>query len=78
MKQRKKGRILTRISRMVDKWLDLKQELEEQRFPVNTPVMKDLAKIKIYLVSLVDHLDTSIQMRDDSIKFSLEEEYADE
>lgn len=75
MKERKKQRILTRICRLNDKLIDLKQELVDQRFPVTTPAMQDLEKIKIYLGSIVDHLDESIQMRDDHDKrFSLEED----
>ena len=75
LKERKRGRIITRIGRLADKLTDLKEELDEQRFPVNSPAQKDVAIIKIYISSLLDHLDESIQMRNDVNKpFSLEED----
>ena len=75
MLPKEKRRIQTRIDRVSDKLIDLCLELRDLRFPPNTPIMKDVAKIKIYLISCLDHLDLSIQMRDAAnTPFTLEAE----
>ena len=67
MLPKKKRRILTRMERLSEKLIDLKRELDDQRFPANTPIQKDVAKIKVYLFDMFDCLDLSIQMRDDHV-----------
>lgn len=75
----KKRRILTRIERLSDKLIYLKRELDDQRFPANTPIQKDVAKIKVYLFDMIDFLDESIQMRDAANPpFTLEEVECDD
>ena len=68
LSKRKRSRIEKRVEWLWNAWADLAREAKDQRFPPTTPLMQDLAKIRVYLVSLVDHLNTSCQMRDDHLK----------
>ena len=68
LSKRKRSRIEKRVEWLWNAWGDLAREAKDQRFPPTTPLMKDLAKMKVYLISIVDHLDLSCQMRDEHLK----------
>ena len=72
MLPKEKRRIQTRLDRVADKLIDLCLELRDLKFPQTAPIMKDVDKMKVYLKSCIDHLDLSIQMRDDSLKWDQE------
>ena len=74
MNVRKRQKILRRISKLNDALIDLKREFEDQRFSRSSPAMKDLAKMKILFLSIVDKLDESIEMSRINRKFTLEED----
>lgn len=78
LSKRKRSRIEKRVEWLWNAWVDLAREAKDQRFPPTTPLMKDLSKIKIYLISMVDHMDLSCQMRDDHLKCHEHEEVSDE
>ena len=78
LSKRKRSRIEKRVEWLWIAWVDLAREAKDQRFPPTTPLMKDLAKIKIYLISMVDHMDLSCQMRDDHLKRQESEEVSDD
>ena len=74
LSKRKRSRIEKRVEWLWNAWADLAREAKDQRFPPTTPLMKDLAKMKVYLISIVDHMDLSCQMRDDHLKHHEHEE----
>ena len=69
----KKQKLMRKIWKVSNSLDDLYQELKDQRFAFDNPLMKDVGKMSLYLKRLFNEFDESCVLRDKAARFKLSE-----